>query len=118
MKRTPLKRKTAIKQKRETPRRGEPSPAEIAEYRRIIYAKSGGRCELNVLTTCRQGVLPFDDPSGNIWKHWHLVHVRARRRFGWPTEGPDRMRGGCPECHLRGLHSIGLKPKPLPEEAY
>lgn len=108
MKRTPLRRLKPINPKRKTLRRGEPSAEEIDKMREKIYALSGGRCELHLVPTCKTGVLPFD---GDLFERWHLVHVRARRRFGWPTKGPNRMRGGCYECHIRGMHHIGLKPK-------
>lgn len=107
IRRTPLRRYKAPNKKRPTLRRGQPSAEEIHEMRVLIYEKSGGRCELHLLPTCKTGVLPFD---GDLLERWHLVHVRHRRRFGWPTEGPFRMRGGCYECHIRGMHHKGLKP--------
>lgn len=45
-----------------------------------------------------------------MFERWHLVHMRAKRRFGWPTSGPDRMRGGCYHCHIEMMHTKGIKP--------
>ena len=104
-------RRSPIRKKRLKPRRGEPSKDEKGRLHEHIYQVSGGRCELKFqgqkLPGCNQRVLPPDgDP---LWK-WHLVHVRAKRRFGWPIEGPKRMQGGCYHCHIENMHQKGMKP--------
>lgn len=104
--RSPLKRYKPPRKKRPGTRRGQPTAAEKEAERRHIYQLSGGRCELR-LEGCRGGVLPWDGP---VTERWHLVHMRAKRRFGWPTEGPDRMRGGCYHCHIVMMHTKGVRP--------
>lgn len=89
------------------PRRGQPTKAEKTAMREMIYQLSGGRCELN-LDGCNRSILPSE---GSVFERWHLVHMRAKRRFGWPTSGPDRMRGGCYHCHIEMMHQKGIKPE-------
>lgn len=102
--RTPLKRSSAIRKKRPgPPRRGELTQAEKDAIRLRVYEETGGRCQLNIMPNCMRGVLPFD---GGVRERWHLVHIRAKRRFGW---GRENLTGGCPVCHLDGLHTKGLK---------
>lgn len=103
-------RRSSIRKKRLKPRRGELTKAEKEQARSTIYELSDGRCELN-FPGCDRSVLPRD---GSIFERWHLVHVHARRRFGWPTTGPERMRGGCYSCHILQMHNKGVKPDPLP----
>lgn len=93
--RTPLKRSAPPRKKRQKPRRGEPTKEEKGVLRHFIYELSGGRCELN-RPGCNTGLLPED---GELTERWHLVHRRAKRRFGWPIEGEFRMLGGCFSCH-------------------
>jgi hypothetical protein len=75
--------------------------------RERIYVLSGGKCELR-FPGCSGRILPF---TGSVFERWHLVHMHAKRRFGWPVEGPDRMRGGCYHCHIECMHQKGMKPK-------
>lgn len=106
IRRTPLKRYTPVKKRRTTLRRGELTPKQKLELREFIYELSGGMCELK-LPGCQGSFLPFE---GSVFERWHLVHMRAKRRFGWPIEGPHRMRGGCHNCHILQLHQKGTKP--------
>lgn len=98
-----IKRYTPVRKKRPGTRKGEPTPEEKAKIRRDVYDECGGRCELNLLPNCMKGVLPFD---GDVFERWHLVHKKSKRRFGW---GRDNLCGGCPVCHLVGIHRKGLK---------
>jgi hypothetical protein len=109
--RKPLKRYKPVRKKRPGIRRGELTAQEKEAKRAFIYELSGGMCELK-LPNCKGGFLPWD---GSIFERWHLVHMRAKRRFGWPTEGEHRMRGGCHNCHILQMHSKGLKPADLEE---
>lgn len=101
-----LPRHTPLRKKRPgPPRRGQLTKKQKTSKREFIYELSGGMCELK-LPGCKGGILPFE---GDVRDRWHLVHMRAKRRFGWPTEGPHRMRGGCFECHSL-MHQKGTKP--------
>lgn len=106
MKRTALKRYTALQKKRKKPRRGEPTSEEKAAIRRQKYAETGGRCLLRLHSRHIKGVLPFD---GSVFERWHLVHMKSKRRFGW-TEPPNKLTGGCYWCHIVSMHSLGEKP--------
>ena len=109
--RTRLVRKTAVRKKRPGTRRGEPTPAEKEQKHGFIYELSRGMCELRLHPQCSGNrVLPR---TGSVFERWHLVHVRAKRRFGWPTTGEWRMRGGCFWCHSVAVHSHGVKIPPL-----
>jgi hypothetical protein len=100
-----LRRSKPIRKKRPGTRRGQPTKAEKHELREFIYELSGGRCEIR-LPGCKGTVLPKD---GDVRYRWHLVHVRSKRVYGWPTEGAYRMRGGCFACHQE-LHTKGHGP--------
>ena len=110
LRRTRLCRKTPIRPRRPTLRRGELNPAEKSAAREFIYELSGGRCELRFPGCMGLIWLPYD---GDVYHRWHLVHDGAKRRFGWPVSGPRRMRGGCYHCHEM-LHRLGPKLCPLP----
>ena len=43
------------------------------------------------------------------WDHWHLVHLHAKRRFGWTEAQGNTLMGGCPLCHLECMHRLGLQ---------
>jgi hypothetical protein len=101
----PLKRKTPLRPKRKRTRRGQPTPEEKAAIRLAVYERARGRCELNLGPKCIKGVLPF---TGDIFERWHLVHIHAKRRFGW---GLDNLCGGCFWCHTDS-HNAGGKPIP------
>lgn len=94
MKRTPIHRHTPLRRKRPTPRRGEPTDDDKAALRRFVYDRAGGKCELR-LKGCYGGVLPWD---GDVFERAHLVHLRARRRFGWNPE--TNLALGCAWCHM------------------
>lgn len=112
--RTPLTRKVKIRGRRTGTRRGELTPAQKARAREFIYELCCGMCELRLHPNCsKDRILPWD---GSIFARWHLVHPRAKRRFGWPTSGPWRMRGGCYWCHRISLHEQGIRLEPLEGE--
>jgi hypothetical protein len=98
-------KRSPIRKKRSKPRRGQTTPEEMAAIRKAVYERSGGRCELRLSEDCITGVLAWD--GGSSWSHGHLVHLKARRRFGTTLED---SRWGCWHCHLVGLHN----PKPCP----
>lgn len=114
IRRTRLVRRTPIRTKRPgPPRRGQLTSAQKEAARALIYQLSGGKCELRLHPQCSgNNILPW---SGSVFERWHLVHVRAKRRFGWPTSGPDRIRGGCYWCHIVMLHQKGAKAPELPQ---
>lgn len=107
--RTPLKRYTPVRKKRPTLRRGEPTKEEKEAIRLAVYERCGGKCELHLDKDCSgDSVLPF---AGSVFERWHLVHRRAKRRFGWredPATGQKHF-GGCYSCHIVAVHSQGKK---------
>ena len=105
----PIKRYVRPRKKRATPRRGEPTAKEKDAERRRVYSRCGGRCELNLVKEHIAGVLAYDGQTP--WDHWHLVHLHSKRRFGWTEAQGNTLLGGCPPCHLIGMHVLGLKPK-------
>lgn len=105
LRRTPLKRAGPPRKKRPGVRRGQPSPTEKAELRRQVYDRAAGLCELRLMENCSgDRVLPWE---GDIFTRAHLVHLKAKRRFGW---GLENLAIGCACCHLEGMHCLGLKP--------
>ncbi len=115
LKRSPLpprrtwldRNKTRIRPVRSKPRRGQPTPAEKKRIRLDTYQLTGGRCMLRY-EGCKGGILPLE---GSVFNRWHLVHLRAKRRFGW---GPENVSGGCYHCHIEVRHQKGV-PKNEPE---
>ena len=111
-----IKRYTPIKKKRNKPRRGEPTNEEKKIERDRVYERCGGQCELRgedgkpLHPDHVSGVLPKQGITP--WDHWHLVHLHSKRRFGWTEAQGNTLLGGCPACHLEGMHRLGLKPKP------
>jgi hypothetical protein len=112
----PIRRYTPVRHKRPTARRGEPTREEKAAIRKAVYERSGGRCELRddkgapLDPRHISGVLP---PEGDVFYRWHLVHIHAKRRFGW---GLENLTGGCYWCHAAS-HNCGNKPCPPKERA-
>jgi hypothetical protein len=104
-----IPRRTPVRRKRPGLRKGELTKAEKSRRREFIYELSGGMCELK-LPGCKQQWLPYE---GDVRDRWHLVHMRHKRRFGWPIEGEHRMRGGCFTCHSL-MHNTGRKPNDYP----
>ena len=110
----PIQRRTPVRKKRPTARRGEPTAQEKAAERQRVYDRCGGRCELRgedgqpLHKDHASGVLPFDGETP--WDHWHLVHLHSKRRFGWLESQGNTLLGGCSACHLEGVHRLGLKP--------
>lgn len=102
-----IQRYTPIRKKRSKPRRGEPTAEEKEALRREVYERCGGRCELNLHPNCAKGVLPWD---GEVYERWHLVHLHAKRRFGW-SEKNNKLLGGCYNCHIISVHQKGEKIK-------
>lgn len=101
----PLKRSGRPRSKRKGTRRGQATPDEVTAIREQRYAMAGGHCELNKGPNCIKGVLPEDGPTA--LSHGHLVHLKAKRRYGTALEG---CRWGCWNCHLIELHN----PKSVP----
>ena len=104
MKRSPIRR-TPVRKVRPGTRRGQPTRNEKACIRLAAYERAGGLCELRISHLCILGVLPF---IGSAMERWHLVHLHAKRRFGW---GEDNLCGGCYWCHAAS-HNAGGKPCP------
>ena len=99
----PIKRSAPPRKIRPGTRRGKPTKAEKGIIRLAVYERAGGRCELHVSQACISGVLPY---NGSVLERWHLVHLHAKRRFGW---GEDNLCGGCYWCHAAS-HNAGGKP--------
>ena len=109
IKRSGYIKRSPIVRKRSKPRRGEPTLEEKGAERDRVYERCGGTCELDLMHGCWKGVIPKDGDTP--WDHWHLVHLHAKRRFGWTEAQGNTLMGGCPLCHLEGMHRLGLKPK-------
>lgn len=107
----PIKRYTPVRRKRPGTRRGEPTLEEKSAIRMNVYSDTGGLCMLRkedgTIFDKRHipGVLP---PDGDVFERWHLVHIKAKRRFGW---GRENLTGGCYWCHAAS-HNAGGKPCP------
>lgn len=101
-------RRTPIRKVRPGTRRGQPTSEQKGVIRFVAYERSGGRCDLDIHPEHVSGVLPF---TGSVFQRWHLVHLKAKRRFGW---GEDNLCGGCFWCHSVALHQYGGKDKPCP----
>jgi len=86
-------------------RRGQPNADEKEALRLAVYERARGRCELKLSSSCKDIPLAWDGPDP--WSHGHLVHLKAKRRYGW---GLDNLAWGCAHCHLVELHN----PKPCP----
>ena len=109
---TPLKRSGPPRKKRPGTRRGEPTAEEKEAIRLKAYQDADGFCQMKLKNVgCIPGRLPFDGPTP--WTHGHLVHRRAKRRFGWR---PDNVLWGCWRCH-DASHNAGGKPVPAKERA-
>ena len=104
--RTPIKRGGPPRKKRPGTRRGQPTPEDVTAVREAVYARSGGRCELNRSAFCIKGVLPFEGDS--TYSHGHLVHLRGKGAGGKTDEA--NCFWGCWHCHLVSLHN----PKSVP----
>lgn len=103
-------KRSPIRKRRSKPRCGQPTKQEKAAIRHQVYVETGGRCHLNKHPQCIRGVLPEDGVTP--WDHWHLVHLRNKRMYGWER---SNLTGGCHLCHLVVLHSYGptgVKPCP------
>ena len=97
-------KKTPIKRKRSTPRRGEPSREEKAQVRRMAFYRAMGLCELDRHLGCCGGKRwPLE---GDLRERGHLVHLRNRRMWGW---GAQNVCWGCPHGHLDLMHTKGLQ---------
>ena len=104
--RTPIKRSGPPRKRRPGTRRGQPTKKEKGELRRQVYDRAAGLCELRLVENCSGGrILPWE---GDIWNRAHLVHLKAKRRFGWNLEN---LKLGCYGCHIEGMHNQGLKPQ-------
>lgn len=110
--RTPLKRSAPPRKKRPGVRKGQPTNAEKEAERNRVYERCGGRCELRdengqpLHAKHISGVLPSD---GDVMYRWHLVHWKAKRRFGWTEAQGNVLLGGCYWCHIGASHNRGVK---------
>ena len=107
-------KRSPIRKVRHGLRRGELTQAEKEAERNRVYERCGGRCELRgedgqpLDPGHIDGVLP---PTGDSpWDHWHLVHLHHKRPAFWSEAQGNVLLGGCPACHLIGMHQHGLKP--------
>lgn len=104
-------RRTPIKKRRATPRRGQLTKAEKAAIRERVYIETGGRCEIRQHPSCVSArVWPKE---GAVMERWHLVHLKGKRVHGW---GRENLCGGCPNCHLILLHVEGGGGKIVPKK--
>jgi hypothetical protein len=95
-----------IRSRRTKPRRGKDTPATKTAVRLAVYERAEGRCELNLVADCIQGVLPFTGVTP--WDHGHAVHLKSTGAGGrWTMEN---IKWGCHPCHLVGMHN----PKSVP----
>lgn len=95
-------RRTPIKKRRTEPRRGEPTHDEKRILREERYRLAGGRCEIQKHSKCSgRYTLPL---TGDIFNRAHLVHLHARRVYGWDIEN---LRIGCYWCHAVFMHANG-----------
>jgi len=103
-----------IRSKRSKPRRGQLTPAEKKAERNRVYDRCGGRCELRGADGLPlhkdhwEGVIPREGVTP--WDHWHLVHLHSKRPCFWSEAQGNTLLGGCPACHLLGMHQLGRKP--------
>lgn len=108
--RTSLKRYTPVRKKRPGVRRGQPTKAEKEAERDRVYERCGGRCELRgedgmpLHPEHISGVLPS---QWSVFERWHLVHLHAKRRFGWTEAAGNTLLGGCYFCHIVASHQQG-----------
>jgi 5-methylcytosine-specific restriction endonuclease McrA len=105
MKKTPLQRKTPLRAKRRTLRRGQLNPREKLALRSFVYERDKGLCQLRLHKDCtKDRKLPF---NGSLFVRAHLVHIKSRGAGGsWE---PDNLLIGCPSCHLISVHSQGKR---------
>ena len=95
-------------------RRGQLTPAEKEAERNRVYERCGGRCELRgsdglpLHAQHQEGRLERDGCTP--WDHWHLVHYHSKRPAFWSEAQGNVLLGGCPACHLEGMHRLGLRP--------
>jgi hypothetical protein len=102
-------RRVPPRKKRKGTRRGQATPAEVTAIRTAVYARSGGLCELQLSSDCIKGVLEWEGDTP--WDHGHLVHLKAKRRYGTHLE---LSAWGCHHCHLISLHMQGGNGKIVP----
>ena len=82
--------------------------------RNRVYVRAAGRCELRgedgkpLHKRHWKGIIPKDGDTP--WNHWHLVHYYSKRPAFWSEAQGNILLGGCPACHLEGMHRLGLKP--------
>jgi hypothetical protein len=95
-------KRTPVRKIRPTLRRGELTPMEKTALRLTVFERAQGVCELG-----------FKGCFGLVgWDYGHLVHMRAKRRFGFLPSKDQQVVWGCANCHLIGLHN----PKPCPKK--
>jgi hypothetical protein len=102
-----IKRRTPIRKKRPgPPRRGQPTNEEKAAERNRIYERCGGRCELRNefgLPLSPKHILGILPSIGSVFERWHLVHLHAKRRFGWRESDGNTFRADL----TRGMKEMG-----------
>jgi hypothetical protein len=93
-------------------RRGELTSKQKESERDRVYDRCGGTCELQLMPECWENsrLSPFRKIGFTPWDHWHLVHLHAKRSAFWSEQQGNTLLGGCPVCHLEGMHRLGLKP--------
>lgn len=97
MKTGQLLRKTRIKPRRSTLRRGEPTKAEKEAARVHCWFRAHGCCE-----ECGK-ITPLEIG--------HLHHEHSKRRFGWMESESQRHVWLCQEDHAK-IHNAGGHPCP------
>jgi hypothetical protein len=109
-----IQRSAPPRRKRSRTRRGQPTAEEKEAERDRVYERCGGTCELRdengkpLSPKHLSGILPS---QGSVFERWHLVHVKAKRRFGWRESDGNTLKGGCYWCHAAS-HNAGGKPVP------
>ena len=107
IRRTPIKRSGPPRKKRPGVRRGQPTKAQKKAERERVYERANGLCQLHLMPGCSgRRVLPWEGP---LMARAHLVHLHAKRRFGWTEADGNTLLIGCYECHIVGMHQKGLK---------
>jgi hypothetical protein len=94
-------KRTPIRKRRSKPRRGQPTKDEKRILRSYVAVRALLYCEIKG-PGC-QGYAPTGDDE---FYSGQLVHLRAKRRFGWEI---DNLCWGCRHCHMDLVHMGKLK---------
>lgn len=102
MKRSPLHRRTPIRQRRATPRNRKTVVRlcgdAMEQLRWRVYRRDGGRC-----TACDKPVPLY----GSVFTRGHLAHIKSRGAGGSDTAENTRLR--CFHCHIELEHTKGIE---------